>query len=129
VSRILVHDPRLHGEGRSVSLDAVGHDVVSCGSPEALVAALSGRRAALLVYVLHDLTRDVQFLSAVRRTAPRLPIVLLGEPATLEERRAIQDLRPTYFGVFPLDEQELADAVHAALGTESAARRHWLAWG
>lgn len=123
MSRILVHDPRPRIDDRPALFRAPEHDVVCCRDREALVCALSERRADLLVYVLQDIARDVAFLSALRQSAPRLPLILLGEPATLEVRRLVQDLKPTYYGVFPLEGQELAEAVHAVLGAAAAAHR------
>ena len=123
MSRILVHDPRPRVDGRPALFTAPEHEVVGCGDREALVSALSERRAHALVYVLHDLARDVELLSAIRGVAPRLPIILLGEQATLEARRLIQDLKPIYYGVFPLEGPELADAVKAALGSGSGPQR------
>jgi len=115
LSRILVLDPRARGEGCPALLTAPAHEVVSCHDREALVSAFSVRRPSVLVYVLQELVRDVELLSAIRTAAPRLPIIVLGEPATLETRRLIQDLKPTYYGVFPLERMELADAVSAVL--------------
>jgi hypothetical protein len=123
LSRILVHDPGVRVDGRPALLTALArHEVVRCGNREALVSALSARRPHVLVYVLDEIDRDVELLAAIREAAPRLPIILLGEPATLEARRLIQALRPTYFGVFPLEGGELEDAVNATLDSGAPAR-------
>lgn len=116
MSRILVHDPRPPGERRAVLLAVPGHEVIFSADREALISALSERRPDVLVYVLRDIPRDIDLLSAIRQAATRLPLILLGEPATLEARRLVQVLRPTYYGVFPLEAGELPEAVHAALG-------------
>ena len=93
-----------------------GHEWTVCGDHKALLAALSERRPDVLIHVLGDLGSDVELLATLRRFAPRLPIILLGEPASLEVRRIIQELRPTYYGVLPLDRLELDEAVEGALG-------------
>ena len=121
MSRILVLDPPVWGERCPALFTAPSHEVVSCRDREALVSAFSERRPRVLVYVLQELARDVELLSAIRSAAPRLPIILLGEPATLEARRLIQDLKPTYYGVFPLDGMELEEAVSAALDSGAPA--------
>ena len=41
---------------------------------------------------------------------------MLGGPSGLEARRAVQDLKPVYYGVFPLEPAELSEAVSAAVG-------------
>lgn len=92
-----------------------GHDTVVCAGREALFDALAARRPDLLVYVLSDLALDLGVLWVVRRMAPTLPIILLGGPAGLEARRTVQELKPAYFGMFPLDPAELGDAVRSVL--------------
>ena len=85
--------------------------------------ALAARRPDLIVYVMDDLTTDLAVLSVVRRAAARLPIILLGGPAGIEVRRSVQEIKPTYFGVFPLEPAELRDAVRGALGHPSGPPR------
>lgn len=123
MSRILVHDPRPMADGGRPLLDADEREVVRGDDPGALVSAFSEQRPHLLVYVLQDPARDIELLSAIRIFAPRLPLILLGEPVTLTTRRLIQELRPTYYGVFPLEGPELSNAVDAALGLECDGRR------
>lgn len=123
MSRILVHDPSSLADDLEAPLAVLDHEVVTCHDRSALVRAFSECCPSVLVYVLQELARDVELLSAIRTCAPRLPIILLGEPATLESRRLIQNLRPTYYGVFPLEGTELADAVDGTLGSGSGAHR------
>lgn len=89
-----------------------------CAGREALFDALALRRPDLIVYVMDDLATDLGVLAAVRRLAPALPIILLGGPAGLEARRTVQELRPTYYGVFPLEPAELRDAVRGVIGRQ-----------
>jgi DNA-binding response OmpR family regulator len=114
VSRILIYEPRPDAEDPILQAGA-GHDVVVCHTREALLDALAVRRPDLLVYVLEDQIADIAVLSLVRRMSADLPIILLSAPAGLEARRSVQELKPTYYGVFPLEPTELRDAVRGAL--------------
>ena len=124
MSRVLVHEARHHPDDFSGVLAGEGHEVVVCKGREELFDQLTERRPDVLVYVLGELVVDVAVLSLLRRVAPRLPIVLLGGPSGLEARRAVQDLRPVYFGVFPLEPAELSEAVSAALAGPGAHGAH-----
>ncbi|HKQ56985.1 MAG TPA: hypothetical protein VJY35_03885 [Candidatus Eisenbacteria bacterium] len=115
MSRILVHEPRPYSDECAHALAGEGHDVVVCAGREPLFDAIALRRPDLIVYVMDDLMTDLGVLSVLRRGAPTLPIILLAGPAGLETRRTVQELRPTYFGVFPLEPAELRDAVRGAL--------------
>jgi len=118
VSRILIHEPRRDRHDWAQVLAAGGHDVVVCHGREALFDAMTLRRPDLIIYVLSDLALDLGVLWVVRHMAGALPIILLGGPTGLEARRSVQELRPVYFGMFPLDPAELNDAVRGALSHE-----------
>ncbi len=120
MSRILIHEPchRTHDWSRLLAPD--GHDVVVCTGREALFDALALSRPDLIIYVLGDLALDLGVLWVVRRMAATLPIILLGGASGLEARRSVQELKPTYYGVFPLEPAELSDAVRGALSHRSA---------
>jgi len=115
VSRVLVHEARRTSDDFS-GLAGEGHEVVVCTGREALFDQLTERRPDVLVYVLGDLTVDLAVLSLLRRVAAKLPIILLGGPAGIEARRSVQELKPVYYGVFPLEPAELSEAVSGALG-------------
>jgi hypothetical protein len=68
-----------------------------------------------LVYVVTDLPEDYRLLLEIRRLSPTLPIILLNGPMDLEARRSVQELKPTYYGVLPLESSEVCDAVCGAL--------------
>ena len=116
MSRILIYEPRHGPHDWPRLLAPEGHDVVVCTGREALFDALALRRPDLIIYVLGDLSLDLGVLWVVRRVAAALPIILLGGPSGLEARRSVQELKPTYYGVFPLEPAELSDAVRGALG-------------
>ena len=44
-----------------------------------------------------------------------LPIILLDGPGDLAARRHIQDLKPIYYGVSPLETHEVMEVVHDVL--------------
>jgi DNA-binding response OmpR family regulator len=118
VSRILIHEPRRDGHDWSRLLPPGGHDVVVCTGREALFDAMTLHRPDLIIYVLGDLSLDLGVLWVVRHMSATLPIILLGGPTGIEARRSVQELRPVYFGVFPLDPAELSEAVRGALSHE-----------
>ena len=113
--RILVHAPSRDNPDCRSLLEGQGHDVVVCRDRESLFASVAERRPDVLIYVLEDLVIDLGVLAYLRRAAPKLPLILLGAPTELEARRNVQQLRPTYYGVLPLDPSELSDAVRGAL--------------
>lgn len=119
MSRILIHEPRRNRQDWCRCLAEEGHDVAVCTGREALFDALVARRPDLMIYVLADLPLDLGVLSVVRRIAATLPIILLGGPTGLEARRSVQELKPTYYGMFPLEPAELSEAVRGVLGHES----------
>lgn len=118
VSRILIQEPRRDRHDWQQLLAASGHDVVVCTGREALFDAMALRRPDLIIYVLGDLALDLGVLWVVRHMAGALPIILLGGATGLEARRSVQELKPVYFGVFPLDPAELTEAVRGALSHE-----------
>jgi len=83
-----------------------------------LFDALTLHRPDLIIYVLGDLSLDLGVLWVVRHMSATLPIILLGGPTGIEARRSVQELRPVYFGVFPLEPAELSEAVRGALSHE-----------
>ena len=115
MSRVLIFDPRHECEECPLGLSSEVFDLVRCRERREVLESLSEHRPDAIVYVLVDLDADRCVLSMVRRLAPTLPMILLGGPAGLEARRTVQDLRPTYYGVFPLEPSELRDAVRGAM--------------
>lgn len=115
MTRILVLEPRQHHEEWQVVLGGHVRDVVVRVNRESLVTALADRRPDVLVYVVTDLAEDLRLLREIRRLSPMLPIILLDGPMGLEARRSVQELKPTYYGVLPLESSEICDAVHGAL--------------
>ena len=115
MSRIVIHESGETHHLRECLPATPGVHTVSCADRESLVAALADRAPDVLVYVLENLPEDLRLLRALRGLAPTLPMILLGGPADLETRRAFQEVKPTYYGIFPLEGSELSDAVTGAL--------------
>ncbi|NOT33010.1 MAG: hypothetical protein HOP12_02450 [Candidatus Eisenbacteria bacterium] len=122
MSRILIFDPNEHDTNRLSLLTDKAQEVVRCRDRHALLKALSAQRPDVLVYVVQSLLDDLVLLSSLRAVAPTLPIIMIGGPTDLESRRSIQELRPTYYGVLPLEPSELRDAVRGALQRGSGRR-------
>jgi DNA-binding NtrC family response regulator len=120
VARILIHEPDEHRDECLSLLAGKGGEIIVCKDRESLIRALTDQRPDVLVYVITSLVDDLTLLGLLRRVAPLLPIILLGGPSDLASRRTIQELKPTYYGVFPLDASELSDAVRGALHRRAA---------
>jgi DNA-binding response OmpR family regulator len=118
MSHILIYEPRRGRQEWCRTLAEEGHDVVIRAGRESLFDALAARRPDVIIYVLGDLPLDLGVLWVVRRIAPTLPIILLGGPAGLEARRSVQEVKPAYYGLFPLEPAELSDAVRSVLRHE-----------
>lgn len=115
MSRILIHEPRPTSDECRSLLAGEGHEVIVCRDRESLFDAMAEERPDVLVYVLGNLELDVGVLTVVRRAATQLPLILLGGPSDLATRRSVQDLKPIYNAMFPLEPSELSDAVRGAL--------------
>jgi DNA-binding response OmpR family regulator len=115
MSQVLILEPRETPVGCQKLLTGLNHDIDVCQDRACLLETLSVRRPNLVIYVLRDLPSDLAFLSLLRRISSSLPIIVLGDDSSLEARRSVQEIRPTYFGVFPLEPSELANAVRSAL--------------
>jgi len=122
MSRILIHDPNDRPDECLSLPSSAKEEVITCKDHEALVGALADRRPDVLVYVIKDLAEDLQLLTLLRRVAPSLPLILVAGPTDLDSRRKIQELKPTYYGVLPLERFELIDAVRGALQRSTSRR-------
>ena len=96
--------------------------MVVCDDRESLLGATTERRPDAVVYVIDDFPFDLRVLGVLRRIAPSIPLVVLSAPAAIQDRRRVQDLRPIYYGVLPLEADEFVEAVHAALGRRADPR-------
>lgn len=102
------------------ALEGQGFQILSCADGNALLEQVVQHRPAVVVYGLRPSGQeDMGVLQLLRRVAPDLPLVLVAAEESLVTQKLVQDLRPIYYAVRPLDAAELIEAVRAAL-----ARRH-----
>lgn len=92
-----------------------GYEVSVCSGPLQLLETFAATRPDVVIYVLGDLDFDLSILSVIREAAPRTPLIVLSGPFELAIRRSVQNLRPTYYGVLPLEPGELRDVVRSVL--------------
>jgi DNA-binding NtrC family response regulator len=74
------------------------------------------RHPAVLIYELRASRHsDFAVLQLVKRMAPEIRMVLIAG-GSLQTERLLRELRPVYYAVQPVGEEEMVDAVRAALG-------------
>jgi DNA-binding NarL/FixJ family response regulator len=115
--RVLVFGALLAPDHEAV--DAFGrlsYDVVPCADHHALLEAMVQRSPAAVVFELRgECPQDLGVLHLVRRALPRVPLIVVADSDSLDLRRRIQALQPTYFAVRPLEADEVAEALTDAL--------------
>lgn len=114
---IVVSEPRGLDEPPLASqLNPGVYDVVWCNEEEDVLDQVIQRRPHALVFALGaQCQRDLALLFLLRRVAPAVPLILVAATASLETQKMIQDLRPTYYVVRPVDQTELHEALAAAI--------------
>ena len=98
------------------ALDPQSFRVATCNDGSVLVENALSHRADAVVYVLRSNgPQDLAVLQLLRRFAPSLPIVVVALETSLAQQRIVQDLRPVYYTVAPVDAAEIRSAVESAL--------------
>lgn len=100
------------------ALELHGYQVRRCGDVAALVECVMTSRADVAIVRLHGQATDgdqMPMLRLLRRVAPELPLVVIGEGDSIHAERAVRSLHPKYLALAPADPQELVDAVRGAL--------------
>jgi DNA-binding NarL/FixJ family response regulator len=70
----------------------------------------------VLIYELRAARHsDLAVLQLLKRVAPEVRMVLIAS-ASLKTERTLRELRPVYYAVQPVGEEEMVEAVRAALG-------------
>ncbi len=123
LSRVLVYECC---PARDVSIQALlrqeGYDLVACEDGEQLLEAVMARRPETVVYVFkQDCDEDLGVLHLLRRLAPTVPLIVLANEGSLRLQRLVQELRPIYYAVAPIEPSEIRSAVHSALNRRSSA--------
>lgn len=113
---LLVNGPALRDHALGRVLSSNGYAVTGLTSGDALLEEVVSAHAGAIIYVLPAASaHDLALLRLMRRAAPSLPLVLLAAEGSLEVQREALQLRPVYYGVAPVDEEELLGAVRAAI--------------
>ncbi len=126
--RIIVYECCPSGDDHVQSLlEGQGYDLVPCHDGEALLEAAVERRADVVVFELKsECQTDLGLLQLLRRVAPVVPLILVASNGSLETQRLVQELRPMYYAVIPVESAELRDAVRSAIerrGRRSAVQK------
>jgi DNA-binding response OmpR family regulator len=118
---VVISEPRGGGETPlATQLGAEPWEVVWCNEDQDVLDQVIQRRPQALVFALAaDVQRDLALLFLLRRVAPAVPLVLVAAAASLETQRMIQELRPTYYVVRPVDRAELHEAIAAAIAQQA----------
>jgi FixJ family two-component response regulator len=70
----------------------------------------------VVIYVVRAAAEeDLGVLELLRSMAPACPLVLVSADGSLAALRRVQNLRPMYYAVLPVEGVELREAVEAAL--------------
>ena len=98
------------------ALESPEFEVEHCRPDASILEEVICRRPAVLVYELHESRpSDLAVLQLLRRAMPAVRLVLIAS-GTLETERIVRDLRPVYFAMQPVDEDEIIEAACSALG-------------
>ncbi len=94
---------------------------VNCDDSEDMLAEVALHPPDVVVYeVRPESNSDLAVLRLLRRVAPRLPLVVVGESADAAAE-VPGDLAPLYRSPLPVEENGLRQAVHDALAGHVAA--------
>jgi DNA-binding NtrC family response regulator len=98
------------------ALPEAGFQVVTCDTPEILLESLLQCPPHVLLYELGGECRlDLGVLRLVRRSFPRLPLILHAEDSSLHLQRLTHEFRPIYFLVGPVERAELTELIQQVL--------------
>ncbi len=98
------------------ALESPDLEVSCCRTDESILEEVIRRRPAVVIYELRAARlSDLAVLQLLKRAAPEIRLVLIaGE--SLKTERMFRELRPVYYAVHPVGDEEMVEAVHAALG-------------
>jgi hypothetical protein len=93
---------------------------VSCDDSEAMISEVALHPPDVVVYeVRPGSSSDLAVLRLLRRVAPRLPLVLVGDEAA-PQLGVPGELDPSYRARLPVQDEGLREAVHTALAVGAA---------
>ena len=93
-----------------------GYEVVACPDRDTMLAHAFNDPPDVILYMLTPRCPiDRGVLQLLRRGLPRTPLVIVASEGSLETQRLLQEFRPVYYAVAPLERAELVEAVGAAM--------------
>lgn len=93
-----------------------GYEVVACPDRDASLSHAINDPPDLIIYsITPRCPIDRGVLQILRRSLPRTPLVILASEGSLETQRLVQEFRPVYYAVAPVERAELVGAVKAAM--------------
>lgn len=97
---------------------ALGYEAVACASPADALREAARVPFDVAIAALHVVDAEhVRLLQLLRRGNPAMPLVVVTRDQSLEARALIQQVRPYFFAVLPLAENELRAILSGALET------------
>jgi DNA-binding NtrC family response regulator len=98
------------------ALESPELEVVYCRPDDSILEEVLRRRPAVVIYELKaSRVSELALLHLLKRAAPEIRLVLIAS-GSLRTERMFRELRPFYYAVHPVGEEEMIEAVHAALG-------------
>ena len=98
------------------ALESPDLELAHCRPNDSILEEVIRRRPAVLIYELKAARQsDLAVLQLLRRAAPEVRLVLIAN-GSLKTERTLRELRPVYYAVQPVGEEEMVQAVRAALG-------------
>src|SRR5690349_17585991 len=115
--RVIILDLARATSGMSVEeLRAAGWEVELCLGVGWLLEAAVRHQPAAVVFSSSALApEDVAVLRLLKRSAPSVALIVVGPPDSLEFRRQLQEVSPSYYAVAPTDPGEIHDALCSVL--------------
>jgi DNA-binding response OmpR family regulator len=93
-----------------------GYEVVACPDRDTtLSCAINDPPDVILYSITPHCPIDRGVLQTLRRSLPRTPLVIVASEGSLETQKLIQEFRPVYYAVAPVERAELVEAVKAAM--------------
>jgi len=98
------------------ALRCEGVEASSCADGATLLEEVMRTPPDVVIFLLRPgNASDIGVLELLRRAAPVLPLVIVASSGSLDTQKLVQDLRPIYYAVWPVEGQELCAAIQAAL--------------
>ena len=103
------------------ALCELGYDATLCATLADALRVISVQPFDLVMVVLPGADDDrLSLLHLLRRASPNIPLVVASAEGSLELRARVQPLRPYYFALLPLGEDELRAVLTGALARKDA---------